>query len=75
MSTPSKPEKGAFVVDLRRNQVGQVTGHEGPYIQLRPPKGGREWEASPDDVRPATEAERLTAKVQAANSGSMRGKW
>ncbi|WP_425444517.1 hypothetical protein [Streptomyces alboverticillatus] len=51
------PEPGAFVVDTRRDKVGQVMGHEGPRLQLRPPRGGREWEAAPEDVRPVTRAE------------------
>ncbi|MGA5130181.1 hypothetical protein ACPCTO_10280 [Streptomyces olivoreticuli] len=68
-----QPPKGAFVVDLHRGRIGQVMGHEGPFLQLRPPRGGREWDARPDDVRPATDAEKLTAKVQAANAES--GRW
>ncbi|MEV8475179.1 hypothetical protein [Streptomyces sp. NPDC051173] len=68
------PEVGSFVVDTRRGAIGEVMGHEGPRLQLRPASGGREWEAEPDDVRPATEAEKLTAKVRAANSGSRWGK-
>ncbi|MFI1257115.1 hypothetical protein ACH4U6_25505 [Streptomyces netropsis] len=51
------PENGTFVVDTRHGKVGQVMGHEGPRLQLRPPSGGREWEAAPDSVRPATGAE------------------
>ncbi|MFI9200365.1 hypothetical protein [Streptomyces sp. NPDC053048] len=47
-------ELGAFVVDARRDKVGQVMGHEGPRLQLRPPRGGLEWEAAPEDVRPVT---------------------
>ena len=32
-------------------------GHEGPYVQLRPYGGGREWDADPGAVRGATTAE------------------
>ncbi len=36
-------------------------GHEGPYVQLRPYGGGREWDVEPAAVRRATDAERLSA--------------
>ncbi|MBO0655483.1 hypothetical protein J1792_22695 [Streptomyces triculaminicus] len=61
---------GSLVMDLRRRKIGQVMGKEGPCLQLRPPKGGREWDARLDDIRPATDAEKLSAKVQVANWGS-----
>ncbi|MFC5724458.1 hypothetical protein ACFP1Z_30315 [Streptomyces gamaensis] len=72
-----RPAKGSYVVDLRQDRIGQVMGHQGPYVQLRPLRGGREWDVRPDDVRPATDTERLKAKVQAANADSSdgRGRW
>lgn len=45
-------------------------GHEGPYVQLRPYGGGREWDAEPDAVRRATTAERLSAATAYANARS-----
>ncbi|MEU4208430.1 hypothetical protein AB0F13_00265 [Streptomyces sp. NPDC026206] len=57
---------------MHLGKVGQVMGHEGPRLQLRPPAGGLEWEVAPDAVRAATDAERLSAKVQAVNA---RGRW
>ncbi|MEU6224035.1 hypothetical protein [Streptomyces sp. NPDC047042] len=41
---------------------------------LRPLGGGREWEAAPADVRPATPAEQLSAKVRAANDQAARNR-
>ncbi|MFE0101128.1 hypothetical protein [Streptomyces sp. NPDC059009] len=38
-------------------------GHIGPYVQLRPPGGGREWDADPARVRAATPDEQLHANV------------
>ncbi|MFC5721407.1 hypothetical protein ACFP1Z_14640 [Streptomyces gamaensis] len=64
------PEPGTFVMDTRTGNVGQVMGHQGPYLQLRPPAGGREWDAEPDAVRPVTDAERLSAQVRAVNHRS-----
>ncbi|MFE0172968.1 hypothetical protein ACFWZ2_11665 [Streptomyces sp. NPDC059002] len=40
-----------------------MMGHEGPYVQLRPPGGGREWDAKPENVRLADENDRLRASI------------
>ena len=45
-------------------------GHEGPYVQLRPFGGGREWDCAPEDARRATLAERLSAATAYANARS-----
>ncbi|MEU1144020.1 hypothetical protein ACFYO9_13600 [Streptomyces sp. NPDC005863] len=61
---PSDEEEfpvGALVVDSTRQRLGRVMGHEGPYIQLRPPGGGREWDVRPESVRGAVEHEILRA--------------
>jgi hypothetical protein len=67
---------GALVVDTQSNKLGYVMGHEGPYVQLRPVTGGREWDADPARVRPATNEERLRAmqeRTRALNSASSGG--
>lgn len=61
---------GAYVVDIRTGRVGTVMGHEGPYLQVRPIGGGREWDCEPDGVRVATAAERLSAATAHANARS-----
>ncbi|MEU5311851.1 hypothetical protein [Streptomyces sp. NPDC021562] len=61
---------GSCAVDTRTGRLGIVMGHEGPYVQLRPYGGGREWDARPDAVRPATQAERLSAATAHANARS-----
>jgi hypothetical protein len=44
----TKPPVGALVADTGNgDKIGYVQGHEGPCVQLRPPGGGREWDASP----------------------------
>ncbi|MFD0373101.1 MULTISPECIES: hypothetical protein [unclassified Streptomyces] len=65
-----KPPIGAYVVDIRTGKVGTVMGHEGPYLQVRPIGGGREWDCEPDGVRVATAAERLRAATAHANARS-----
>ncbi|MFE1247257.1 hypothetical protein [Streptomyces sp. NPDC058735] len=63
-----KPPVGAHVVDTRSGRLGIVMGHEGPYVQLRPYGGGREWDAEPGAVRQATPAERLRAATAYADA-------
>lgn len=64
-----EPETGELVWDEAMRKVGQVMGCEGPYWQLRPVGGGREWDAL-GPLRPATAAERLSAGVALANARS-----
>lgn len=71
------PEPGRYeprlhdtVMDERSLNVGRVMGHVGPYVQLRPIGGGLEWDARPEDLRPATTAEALSVGVAVANARS-----
>jgi hypothetical protein len=58
----------SLVVDMARNdKIGYVMGKVGPYLQLRPPGGGLEWDADPEKVRPATGTEALRARVTEFN--------
>nr|WP_239076050.1 hypothetical protein [Streptomyces sp. SID9913] len=69
-----RPAVGAHVVDTVTGRIGVVMGHEGPYVQLRPYGGGREWDAEPEAVRQATAAERLreaTAHARARSRGEV----
>ncbi|WP_394434298.1 hypothetical protein [Streptomyces sp. SGAir0957] len=65
-----KPAIGTYAVDMSTGRVGRVMGHEGPYVQLRPFGGGREWDCAPDIVREATTTERLRAATAYANRRS-----
>ncbi|MFJ5712287.1 hypothetical protein [Streptomyces sp. NPDC093105] len=49
-------------------------GAEGPYLQLRPLGGGREWDAEPTHLHPLTGAELLSALVAEANARSRRSR-
>lgn len=69
-SNGKKPAVGTYAVDTRTGRVGQVMGHEGPYVQLRPVGGGREWDCAPEAVRPATTIERLRAATAYENARS-----
>jgi hypothetical protein len=61
---------GTVVVDEARGRVGEVMDRQGDRLQLRPLRGGREWDAHPARVRPATTSERLSAAVAAVNAVS-----
>ncbi|MFG2112137.1 hypothetical protein ACGFRB_05770 [Streptomyces sp. NPDC048718] len=65
-----KPPVGSYVIDTITGKVGTVMGHEGPYLQVRPIGGGREWDCEPDSVRVATPAERLSASTAYVNRRS-----
>ncbi|MEW1695809.1 hypothetical protein [Streptomyces sp. NPDC091278] len=47
-------------------------GSEGPYLQLRPLGGGREWDVTPAQLHPLTGAELLSTLVAEANARSRR---
>ncbi|MEU4109595.1 hypothetical protein ACGFYT_08875 [Streptomyces sp. NPDC048208] len=66
----ARPPLGSYAWDTGTNRVGVVMGHQGPYVQLRPLGGGREWDAAPDRVRAATPAERISAATAYANARS-----
>ncbi|MFF6774282.1 hypothetical protein ACFY8W_12035 [Streptomyces sp. NPDC012637] len=73
MTAVEEPPEGALVVDTQLDKLGYVMGHVGPATRLRPVTGGREWDADPAHVRPATDEERLTAmrrRTRALNSVS-----
>ncbi|MEU8590230.1 hypothetical protein AB0C59_25000 [Streptomyces sp. NPDC048664] len=60
-------EPGSLVYDTAADKVGEYRDRAGPYVMLRPVGGGREWQADPAALRPATDRERLSAEVRAAN--------
>ncbi|OEU90807.1 hypothetical protein DB35_04245 [Streptomyces abyssalis] len=57
-------------MDEACGRVGEVMDREGGRLQLRPVRGGREWDADPARVRTATPAERLHATLAAVNAAS-----
>ncbi len=61
---------GSYAVDTRDGRVGQVMGHVGGYVQLRPAGGGREWDCPPDTAAPAPPDVVLRARVRAMNRES-----
>ncbi|WP_162467278.1 hypothetical protein [Streptomyces cavernae] len=65
-----RPAVGTFAVDERDGRVGEVMGHVGGVVQLRPVAGGREWDCPPESLGPAPSREVLRARVRRANADS-----
>lgn len=60
MTTESESlETGSVLYDPATDRVGEYLDRAGPRAVLRPVGGGREWEADPASLRPATDRERL----------------
>ena len=66
------PDVGETVRDTGSNRIGVVMDHHGPYLQLRPLSGGREWDADPAHVKPLSQPELLSARVAEANARSRK---
>ncbi|MGW8377554.1 hypothetical protein [Streptomyces sp. ODS28] len=58
MDSTTAPDIGTLAVDTKTGRMGEVMDHAGGCVQLRPPGGGREWDADPGCLRPAEETER-----------------
>ncbi|WP_031047879.1 hypothetical protein [Streptomyces sp. NRRL F-5650] len=65
---PATYEPGTVLYDTAAAKVGEYRGRSGARVMLRPLGGGREWEAEPAALRPATDRERLGASLRAANA-------
>ena len=70
LALPALPALYDTVVDTAANKTGKVMGFVGPYVQLRPIGGGIEWDTRPENLRPVTATEALSAGVAAANARS-----
>ncbi|MFF4245190.1 hypothetical protein ACFYY2_12035 [Streptomyces sp. NPDC001822] len=61
------PRIGDIVKDsAKKAPAGTVMGHEGPYYQLRPLGGGKEWDARPEDIEPVPQIELLSLRAAEA---------
>jgi hypothetical protein len=63
------PRVGARVRDAANGRVGEYHGQLGSRWVLRPPGGGLEWTAKPEDVQPAGSS----AWVRALNAADIEG--
>ncbi|MFG3021359.1 hypothetical protein ACGFZQ_22895 [Streptomyces sp. NPDC048254] len=70
-----EPTLGDTVEDTARYRIGKVMGAVGGYVQLRPIGGGREWDASPEYLRPVSAADALRGVVATENARSRGALW
>lgn len=68
MAETVTPDVGELVYDTKRDRVGEVVDYQAGRALLRPSGGGIEWEANPNDLRPADAKERLRARVNEMNT-------
>ncbi|MEI5523595.1 hypothetical protein WB401_20080 [Streptomyces brasiliscabiei] len=61
---------GDAVRDTATGRIGKVMGFVGPYVQLRPIGGGREWDVRPERLTPVTRSEALSEGVARRNARS-----
>jgi hypothetical protein len=68
------PHVGTMVWDTALDRLGRVMDQEPTCLYLRPPGGGTEWQARPEDVEPVSASEALSPRVAEANRRSRRGR-
>ncbi|MDF3140383.1 MULTISPECIES: hypothetical protein [unclassified Streptomyces] len=69
----TRPDIGELAKDTARNRIGVVMGEVGGRVQIRPIGGGAEWDAMPDDVKPPSAREELSARLAIKNGNSRDG--
>ena len=66
-----RPAVGTHAVDERDGRVGEVMGHVGGSVRLRPVAGGREWDCPRASVAVARPEEVLKARLRRTNHESV----
>jgi hypothetical protein len=74
MSDEDALEPGTLALDTKTDRVGRVMARQDGLLYLRAVTGGREWEAEPQDVRPADATDELRARVAEINADSRWGR-
>ncbi|MFJ3758870.1 hypothetical protein [Streptomyces sp. NPDC090080] len=69
----ARPGVGELAKDVAEKRIGVVMGEIGGRVQMRPVRGGREWDAKPDDVVTLTPREELSARLAARNGNRRVG--
>ncbi|KUL43991.1 hypothetical protein [Streptomyces regalis] len=69
----TRPDIGELAKDTAKNRIGVVMGEVGGRVQIRPIGGGTEWDAMPDNVKPPSAREELSARLAIRNGNSRDG--
>ncbi|MFI9355839.1 hypothetical protein [Streptomyces lydicus] len=70
MSDKKAPAVGTLTLDTKSGRVGRVMDFKWSRVQLRPPQGGIEWDARPEDLRPLDPRDELSSRVAELNAHS-----
>ncbi|MEU9208659.1 hypothetical protein AB0D27_12070 [Streptomyces sp. NPDC048415] len=69
----TRPGIGELAKDSVRGRIGVVMGEIGGRVQMRPLRGGIEWDAMPDRVVALSAREELSARLTEKNGNSQVG--
>jgi hypothetical protein len=69
----TRPGVGELAKDSARGRIGVVMGEIGGRVQIRPIRGGKEWDAMPDNVVALSAREELRARLAVKNGNSRVG--
>ncbi|MEU1035817.1 hypothetical protein ABZ402_45530 [Streptomyces mirabilis] len=69
----TRPGIGELAKDSARGRIGVVMGEIGGRVQIRPIRGGEEWDAMPDNVVALSAREELSARLAVKNGNSQVG--
>ncbi|MFJ8109044.1 hypothetical protein [Streptomyces sp. NPDC096132] len=67
------PGIGELAKDSASGRIGVVMGEVGGRVQMRPVRGGREWDAMPGNVVALSAREELSARLATKNGNSRVG--
>ncbi|WP_075268423.1 hypothetical protein [Streptomyces sp. Tue 6075] len=69
----TRPAIGELAKDTAKGCVGVVMGEVGGRVQIRPIRGGTEWDAMPDNVVTPSACEELSAHLAIRNANTRAG--
>ncbi|WP_416978014.1 hypothetical protein [Streptomyces sp. T028] len=69
----TRPGIGELARDRASGRIGVVMGEIGGRVQIRPVRGGREWDAMPCNVVALSAREELSARLAMKNGNSRAG--
>ncbi|WP_405891648.1 hypothetical protein OG427_21790 [Streptomyces sp. NBC_00133] len=69
----TRPGIGELGRDTASGRIGVVMGEIDGRVQIRPMRGGIEWDAMPDKVVPLSAREELSARLAVKNNNSRVG--
>ncbi|WP_210589379.1 hypothetical protein [Streptomyces sp. GESEQ-35] len=69
----TRPGIGELAKDRARGRIGVVMDEAGGRVQIRPIRGGVEWDAVPDNVVALSAREELSARLAVKNGNSQVG--